>query len=89
MAVDFGYRTRTEMLNLGVIEPAKRPRGSYPIVVPKPVGVVQFCIDYRKVKVVSKFNTYPMPKVGDLLDKLGGEAYLSSLIIEKGIGRSP
>ena len=33
-----------EMMALGVIEPAKEPWRSYPVIVPKPDGSVKFCI---------------------------------------------
>lgn len=41
------------------------------VLVPKADGSVHFCVDFRKVKVVSKFNTYPMPHIVELLDRLG------------------
>ena len=78
-----------EMIKLGVIEPAKGPWRSYPVMVRKPDGSLRFCIDIRKVNAVSKFNVYPMPKIGDLLDHLGGAQYLSSIHLNKGYWQIP
>ena len=73
-----------EMLKMGVIEPARGPWRSYPVVVPKPDGSERFCIDYCKVNAMSKFDARPMPKVGDLLDQLGSARFLFSVGLMKG-----
>ena len=75
------------MLRLGVIEPANRPWRSYPVVMPKPDGRMRFCIDYHKVNAMSKSDAYPIPKVGDLLDRLGGARYLFIIDLTKGYWR--
>ena len=59
------------------------------MVVPKSGGSVTFCIDYRKLNMVSKFNTYPMLKVGDLLDKLACAIYLLLFNLIKGYWQIP
>ncbi|XP_078240212.1 uncharacterized protein LOC144586237 [Pogona vitticeps] len=78
-----------EMLKLGIIEPSNSPWRSYPVVVPKPDGKVRLCIDFRKLNEVSKFDAYPMPRIEDLLEKLGGAKYLSSLDLTKGYWQIP
>lgn len=74
----------SKMLRLGVIEPSSSPWWSNPVVVAKPDGSMQFCIDLRQLNAISKFDAYPMPKVDDLLDKLGGAWFLSSLDLTHG-----
>ncbi len=59
------------MLDLGAIEESHSDWASPIVVVPKTDGSVRFCVDYRKVNAMSKFNAYPMPRVDELLDRLG------------------
>ena len=56
------------MLEMGVIEESNSDWVSPIAVVPKTDGSVRFCVDYRKVNAVSKFDAYPMPRVDELLD---------------------
>lgn len=64
-----------EMLKLGVIEPSFSPLRSHLVVVPKPDDTIRCCIDFRKLNAVSKFDAYPMPRIDDLLEKLGESKY--------------
>ncbi|XDV17968.1 hypothetical protein PO909_023756 [Leuciscus waleckii] len=59
------------MLDMGVIEESNSDWASPIVLVPKIDGSVRFCVDYRKVNAVSKFDAYPMPRVDELLDRLG------------------
>ena len=78
-----------EMLQLGVIEPSSSPWRSYPVVVPKPDGGIRLCIDYCKLNEVSKFDAYPMPKIDDLLERLGGAENLTLSDLTKGYWQVP
>ncbi len=60
------------MLEMGVIEESHSDWASPIVLVPKTDGSVRFCVDYRKVNAVSKFDAYPMLRVDELLDRLGG-----------------
>ena len=46
------------------------------VLIPKPDRTVRFCVDYRKVNAVSKFDAYPMPCIDELLDRLGAAHFL-------------
>ena len=38
--------------------------------VPKPDGSFRMCIDYRKVNCVTKTDSFPIPRMGDCIDKV-------------------
>lgn len=49
------------MLELGVIEESQSIWRSPIVLVPKPDDSLHFCIDFWKVNVISKVDTYLMP----------------------------
>ena len=77
------------MLEMGVIEESNSDWASPIVLVPKMDGSVRFCVDYRKVNAVSKFDAYPMPRVDELLDRLGTARFYSTLDLTKGYWQIP
>ncbi len=55
----------------------------------RPLRILRFCVDYRKVNAVSKFDAYPMPRVDELLDRLGTARFYSTLDLTKGYWQIP
>uniref|UniRef100_A0A9J7ZK80 ribonuclease H n=1 Tax=Cyprinus carpio carpio TaxID=630221 RepID=A0A9J7ZK80_CYPCA len=78
-----------EMLKLGVIEPSQSPWSSPIVMVPKPDGTLRFCNDFRRLNEVSEFDGYPMPRVDELLDRLGRARFISTLDLTKGYWQVP
>uniref|UniRef100_A0A8C2IIM4 ribonuclease H n=1 Tax=Cyprinus carpio TaxID=7962 RepID=A0A8C2IIM4_CYPCA len=78
-----------EMLRLGVIEPSRSPWSSPIVMVPKPDGTLRFCNDFRRLNEVSEFDGYPMPRVDELLDRLGRARFISTLDLTKGYWQVP
>lgn len=77
------------MLECGIIEPS-RSEWSFPVViVPKKDGSIRLCVDYRKLNTVSKSDSYPMPQVDELIDRLGGAKYISTIDLTKGYWQVP
>ncbi|CAJ0960675.1 unnamed protein product [Ranitomeya imitator] len=77
------------MLKLGVIEESKSGWSSPIVLVPKPDGEWRFCNDYRKLNEVSKFDAYPMPRVDELIERLGPARYITTLDLTKGYWQIP
>ena len=68
----------------GVIQPSESPWASPVILVRKKDGSLQFCVDYRGLNIVKKGDMYPLPRIDDLLDKLGRAKCFSTLDIAAG-----
>ena len=73
------------MLEQGIIRKSSSPWASPVILVAKPDGSQRMCIDLRKVNAVTKKDSYPLPRIDDTLDALGGKTrYLSTLDLMSG-----
>lgn len=70
-----------EMKQTGVIQPSSSPWASPVVLVPKKDGSYRFCIDYRRLNSITKKDVYlyPLPRIDDILDTLGGTKFFSSL----------
>lgn len=78
-----------DMLKLGIIKPSNSSLRSLIVLVPKPDGLVWFCIDFREVNKLAKFDTYLMPRTDILLSKLGNTLYMSALDMTEGYWQVP
>ncbi|XP_078797929.1 uncharacterized protein LOC144989406 [Oryzias latipes] len=79
----------TNMQELGVIEPSDSEWCSPMILLPKKDGSLRPCIDFRKLNAVSEFDAYPMPRVDELLERIGAAGYITTLDLCKGYWQVP
>ena len=55
------------LLKRGLITESSSPFGAPVLFVPKPNGTLRMCIDYKGLNKLTRKNSYPMPRVDDLL----------------------
>ena len=78
-----------KMLQAGVIRPSTSPWASPIVLVPKKDGAVRFCVDFRKLNSVAKFDAYPMPRVEEMIEIIGTAKVISTLDLAKGYWQIP
>jgi len=77
------------MRSMDVIEPANGEWASPVVMVPKPDGSVRFCIDYRKLNLMTIKNAYPIPRMDECIDSLGDSRAFSTLDCNAGDWQIP
>lgn len=60
-----------QMLAMGITERSRSEWCSPVVLVPKKDGTLRFCVDFRYLNSVSKFDSYPTPRIDDFIDSLG------------------
>ena len=73
-----------EMLGNGIIRKSRSAYSSPLILVPKPNGTKRICIDCRKLNKVTVRQNWPLPLIQDVLDRLSGSIFFSTLDLKSG-----
>ena len=68
-----------ELREQGFIRPSVSPWGAPVLVVRKKDGSLRLCIDYRMLNQVTMKNRYPLPRIDDLFNQLGGVSVFSKI----------
>ena len=58
-------------LKTGFIQPSKSPAGAPILFDKKPDGSLRLCVDYQGLNNLTIKNRYPLPLIGEALDRLG------------------
>ena len=73
-----------DMLQAGAIQPSSSPWCNEVILVLKKDGGLHFCIDFRKLNVRTKKDSYPLPCIQETLESLEGSHIFSSFDFKLG-----
>ena len=72
------------LLKHGLATPSKSPWASPCLLVPKEGGSMRVCTDYRKVNMVTIKDSYPLPRVDDIIDAIGTAKFATKIDLLKG-----
>ena len=78
-----------EMLRMGIIEPSNSAYSSSVVMVKKKDGSNRFCVDYRKLNAVTKFDNEPMGDPKALMVKLRNDKFFTKIDMSKGYWQIP
>ena len=73
-----------DLLAQGHIRPSNSPYGAPVLFVPKKDGRWRMCVDYRALNKQTIRDQYPLPRIDDLLDRLGKAKHFSTLDLASG-----
>ena len=68
-----------ELIEKGYIQPSVPPWGAPILFVKKKDGTIQMCIDYHQLNKMTIKNCYPLPRINDLFDLVGGSKIFSKI----------
>ncbi|GFT74033.1 uncharacterized protein TNCV_3707691 [Trichonephila clavipes] len=68
-----------DLLEKDIIGECESPYGAPVLLIPKPNNQFRLCIDYRKLNEVTVPDTYPLPRMDDLLLEAKHTAYISTI----------
>ncbi|KAL5516317.1 hypothetical protein EMCRGX_G001610 [Ephydatia muelleri] len=86
---DLVHKEVQEMLDAGIIEPSSSEWASPIVLVNKKDGTLRLCIDYRRLNAESQMDAYPMPRIDDLIDRLGKAKFITTLDLMRGYWQVP
>ena len=77
-------RQLVEYLKKGFIRPSSSPWAVPILLVKKKDGSMRMCVDFRALNQLTIKNKYPLPRVDELFDQLGGARYFTELDLRSG-----
>ena len=78
-----------QMLDQGIIRPSTSEWAAPIILVPKKNGSKRLCVDFRRLNKVTKADPYSIPRVDELIDRIGQAQYITALDLTKGFWQVP
>jgi hypothetical protein len=72
------------MLRLGLVRPSRSPYGAPVLFVKKRDGSLRMVVDYRALNKKTVKDRYPIPRIADLVDRLGSAKIFSKIDLQQG-----
>lgn len=79
----------TQLEELGIIKKCSTPFFSQVVLVVKKDGSLRFCVDYRRLNVITIPEHWPLPDVKSLLRGLAGKKYFAVIDLTAGYHQCP
>ena len=76
-----------ENLDKGFIEASQAPYASPTLFVKKPNGSLRFCVDFRKLNLLSRKDRYPLPLIDETLARISQAKVFTKLDIRQAFYR--
>ena len=73
-----------QLLDQKIIRPSTSPYAAPIVIVRKKDGSIRLCVDYRALNEQTRKDAYPIPRIDEALDSLGGARMFSSLDLVQG-----
>ena len=71
-------------MDKGYIRHSISPWGAPVLFAKKADGTLRLCVDYRKLNQMTIKNKYPLPRIDELFDQLGGSKLFSKIELRSG-----
>ncbi|GBM92403.1 hypothetical protein AVEN_240716-1 [Araneus ventricosus] len=71
-------------LEKDVIEACESAYATLVVLIPKPDGKTRLCIDYRKLNEITVPDSYPLPRMDDLLQSVKHTTFMSTIDLKSG-----
>ena len=72
-----------DMLDVGAICPSQSPWCNALVLVRKKHGMLCFCVDFRRLKVHTKKDSYPLPQIQEVLESMSGATHFSMIRLQE------
>ena len=77
------------MLDTGTLERSRSEWAAPIVLVKKKEGSLRLRVDYRQMNFITQMDAYPMPRIDDLIDRLGKAKYITTLDLTRGYWQVP
>ena len=77
------------MIDFGIVQSSSSSWAAPIVCVPKKDKSIRLCVDYRGLNSQTIFDPQPMPKIDEIINKLGKAKYISKLDLTKGYWQIP